>query len=172
MFHHRYSYDTAVGLAVYSTPLRDAQRASKAKPTPPPRSHFYSDSKSFPHTPLLRPQRVRMHPNTFVSHRVSIDAPTERASHRCIAYLPDVLARVGEGDLVDLVGVEPDLALSALEYGCGKPLLELQRHLLRGASGTPKRRRYSSTVRESGAVSGGGGVHTTTNTQKHKTLVC
>lgn len=47
-------------------------------------------------------------------------------------YLPDVLARVGERDLVDLVGVEPDLALSALEYGCGKPLLELQRHLFKG----------------------------------------
>lgn len=45
------------------------------------------------------------------------------------AHLPDVLARVGEGDLVDLVGVEPDLALSALEYGGGKPLLELQRYL-------------------------------------------
>lgn len=45
-------------------------------------------------------------------------------------YLADVLAGVGQGDLVDLVGVEPDLALSALEHGGGKPLLELERHLL------------------------------------------
>lgn len=36
-------------------------------------------------------------------------------------YLADVLPGVGEGDLVDLVGVEPHLALSALEHGGRQP---------------------------------------------------
>lgn len=48
---------------------------------------------------------------------------------RIVSYLADVLARGGEGDLVDLVGVEPDLPLSALQHGGGEPLLELERHL-------------------------------------------
>lgn len=56
----------------------------------------------------------------------------------CFTYLADVLARVGEGDLVDLVGVEPDLPLSALEYGGGKPLLKLQRNLRDGEEGTER----------------------------------
>ena len=30
----------------------------------------------------------------------------------------DVTTRVGEGDLVDLIGVEPDFPLSAFEDGC------------------------------------------------------
>ncbi len=38
--------------------------------------------------------------------------------------LADVLARVGHRDLVDLIGIEPDLALSALEDRAGQSLLE------------------------------------------------
>ena len=37
--------------------------------------------------------------------------------------LADRLAGVGVGDLVDLVGVEPDLALTAVGYGGGQALL-------------------------------------------------
>ncbi|GMT32827.1 hypothetical protein PFISCL1PPCAC_24124, partial [Pristionchus fissidentatus] len=37
-----------------------------------------------------------------------------------------VLARVGVGDLVDLIGVEPYLSLSALEYGRREALLQAQ----------------------------------------------
>ena len=33
---------------------------------------------------------------------------------------------VGHADLVDLIGVEPDLALAALEHRLGEPLLEKQ----------------------------------------------
>lgn len=58
--------------------------------------------------------------------------PSTRIKKRHVTagqYLADVLTRVGERDLVDLVGVEPDLPLSALEYGGGKPLLKLQRNL-------------------------------------------
>lgn len=46
-----------------------------------------------------------------------------------ISYLADVLTRIGERDLVDLIRVEPDLPLSALEYGGGEPLLEFKRNL-------------------------------------------
>lgn len=42
----------------------------------------------------------------------------------------DVAAAVGQRDLVDLVGVEPDLALTALEDVGREALLELERHLL------------------------------------------
>ena len=42
----------------------------------------------------------------------------------------DVAAAVGQRDLVDLVGVEPDLALTALEDIGREALLELERHLL------------------------------------------
>jgi hypothetical protein len=45
-------------------------------------------------------------------------------------YLADVLARVGHRDLIDLIWVQPHLALTALEYGCGQPLLQLKRHLI------------------------------------------
>ncbi|GMT04491.1 hypothetical protein PENTCL1PPCAC_26665, partial [Pristionchus entomophagus] len=38
----------------------------------------------------------------------------------------DVLAGVGIGDLVDLIGVEPDLSLSALEYGRREAFLQAQ----------------------------------------------
>ena len=37
--------------------------------------------------------------------------------------LSDVLAGVGVGDLIDLVGIEPNLLLAALHDGGGKPLL-------------------------------------------------
>ena len=40
----------------------------------------------------------------------------------------DVAAAVGQRDLVDLVGVEPDLALTALEDVGREALLELERH--------------------------------------------
>ena len=40
----------------------------------------------------------------------------------------DVAPGVGEGDLVDLVGVQPDLALAALEDGRREALLELEGH--------------------------------------------
>ena len=44
----------------------------------------------------------------------------------------DVAAAVGQRDLVDLVGVEPDLALTALEDVGREALLELERHLFFG----------------------------------------
>ena len=40
----------------------------------------------------------------------------------------DVAAAVGQRDLIDLVGVEPDLALAALEDVGREALLELERH--------------------------------------------
>jgi len=42
--------------------------------------------------------------------------------------LADVLAGVGHRDLIDLIGVQPDLVLSALEHGGGKALLKTKRH--------------------------------------------
>jgi hypothetical protein len=38
----------------------------------------------------------------------------------------EALTGVGHGDLVDLIGVEPDLALAALEDARGEPLLQLE----------------------------------------------
>jgi hypothetical protein len=38
----------------------------------------------------------------------------------------DRLAGVGIGDLVDLVGVEPNLALSAADHGCREALLRAE----------------------------------------------
>jgi hypothetical protein len=40
------------------------------------------------------------------------------------------LTGVGHGDLADFIGVEPDLALAALEDTRGEALLELERHHL------------------------------------------
>lgn len=37
--------------------------------------------------------------------------------------LSDGLTGVGVADLVDLVGIEPDLALAAAQHGGGEPLL-------------------------------------------------
>lgn len=66
---------------------------------------------------------------------------------RTRSYLADVLARVGEGDLVDLVGVEPDLPLSAFEYGGGKPLLKLQRNLhTKGGGREGGKKKVSGTI--------------------------
>ena len=42
--------------------------------------------------------------------------------------LANVLAAVGHGDFIDLIGVEPHLALTALEHAGGKPLLQLEGH--------------------------------------------
>jgi hypothetical protein len=49
----------------------------------------------------------------------------------------EALTGVGHGDLVDLIGVEPDLALAALEDARGQTLLQLQRHHLRRRSPLP-----------------------------------
>ena len=38
----------------------------------------------------------------------------------------NVATRVSEGDLVNLVGVKPDLLFSALEYGCSEALLKFE----------------------------------------------
>jgi hypothetical protein len=40
--------------------------------------------------------------------------------------LADILPRVGVGDLVDLIGVEPDLVFAALHDRSGQPLLQLE----------------------------------------------
>lgn len=40
--------------------------------------------------------------------------------------LADGLAGVGVGDLVDLIGVKPDLALAAADDGGGEPLLRTE----------------------------------------------
>ena len=42
--------------------------------------------------------------------------------------LGNVAARVGQRDLIDLVRVEPDLALSDLEHIGRQPFLQLERH--------------------------------------------
>lgn len=42
--------------------------------------------------------------------------------------LGNVASRVGEHNLIDLIGVQPDLALSALEDGSGEALLQFQRN--------------------------------------------
>ena len=47
-----------------------------------------------------------------------------------LEHFADVLARVGKGNLSDLVGIDPNSLLSALEHGGREPLLELQgRHI-------------------------------------------
>jgi hypothetical protein len=49
-----------------------------------------------------------------------------------------VLTGVGHGDLVDFIGVKPDLALAALKHAGGEPLLELQgNHLCRRLCSSP-----------------------------------
>lgn len=40
----------------------------------------------------------------------------------------DVAARVGQGNLVDFIGIQPNLALSAFQYGSGETLLKLERY--------------------------------------------
>jgi len=42
----------------------------------------------------------------------------------------NVAAGVGQRNFIDFVGVQPDLALSALEDGGGETLLKLKRHCL------------------------------------------
>ena len=64
---------------------------------------------------LSRP-RARMH-----GHGLADD---EAIGHE----LADGLARVGVGDFVDFIGVEPDLALSASDDGGGEPLLSAEVH--------------------------------------------
>ena len=39
----------------------------------------------------------------------------------------DVAARVGQGNLVDFIGIQPNLALSAFQYGSGEALLKFER---------------------------------------------
>jgi hypothetical protein len=42
--------------------------------------------------------------------------------------LADVLSAVGHGNLVDLIRIQPHLALATLEHRSGKPLLQLEGH--------------------------------------------
>ena len=44
-----------------------------------------------------------------------------------LVQLANVLTRVGHGDVIDLVWVKPDFALTALEHGGGEALLEFER---------------------------------------------
>lgn len=39
----------------------------------------------------------------------------------------DMLARVGEGDVVQFFGIEPDFAFAAVEKACGQPFVKLKR---------------------------------------------
>lgn len=56
--------------------------------------------------------------------------------HRLADHIPildelaDVLAGVRHRDLIDLIGIQPDLALTALEHGRSQTLLEAKRHHL------------------------------------------
>ena len=52
-----------------------------------------------------------------------------------LGQFDDVAAAVGQRDLIDLVGVEPDLALAALEDVGREALLELERHCIREKRG-------------------------------------
>ena len=40
----------------------------------------------------------------------------------------NVTAGVGQRNFVNFIGIQPDLALSAFEYGSGEALLKLKRH--------------------------------------------
>ena len=42
--------------------------------------------------------------------------------------MAQVLTGVGHRDIVDLIGVQPDLAQSAVQHGRGQTLLQLQGH--------------------------------------------
>merc|ERR1711871_1700818 len=44
-----------------------------------------------------------------------------------LCELADIQAGIGHGDLVDLIGVQPNLALATLEHGSREALLELER---------------------------------------------
>ncbi len=59
----------------------------------------------------------------------------KRTSLSYLDKLPDVLPGVGVGDLVDLVGVQPDLVLAALHHARGQALLELERTHLEAERG-------------------------------------
>jgi hypothetical protein len=51
----------------------------------------------------------------------------ERVQNCCWKHL-EARTRVGHRDLVDLIGVQPDLVLTALEHGGGEALLKAKRH--------------------------------------------
>lgn len=51
----------------------------------------------------------------------------------------NVATRVGKGDLINLVGVEPDFVLSALEYGCSKAFLKLEGNCQEESNKTTKK---------------------------------
>eukprot|EP00960_Hanusia_phi_P069111 767004-Hanusia_phi.AAC.9 len=59
-----------------------------------------------------------------VHARARVDGDRLADDVTVLHQLADVLARVGHGDLVDLIRVEPDLALAALEHGGSKALLQ------------------------------------------------
>ena len=51
----------------------------------------------------------------------------------------NVAARVGQGNLINFIGVQPNLALAAFQHGSGEALLELKRDYTIG-----KKRRNSN----------------------------
>ena len=57
----------------------------------------------------------RVHSHWLLDHKTVLDE------------LADVLPRVGVGNLVDLVGIEPDLVAAALHRRGGEPLLKFER---------------------------------------------
>ena len=62
----------------------------------------------------------RVHSHGLLDHETVLDE------------LADVLPRVGVRNLVDLVGVKPDLVAAALHHRSGEPLLQLERRHLGG----------------------------------------
>lgn len=79
----------------------------------------------------IKPKRGKQ---TYLAASLGLDAGAEARVHlvgllddqTILDQAADVLTGVGIRDLVDLVGVEPDLAFAALQHGRGETLLELQ----------------------------------------------
>jgi hypothetical protein len=65
---------------------------------------------------------TKLHTSTTVDHRRLLHDETISLQFEHVA------ARVGQGNFVDLVGVHPDFALSALEDIGREALLELERN--------------------------------------------
>mmetsp|Transcript_25896 Transcript_25896/g.64115 ORF Transcript_25896/g.64115 Transcript_25896/m.64115 type:complete len:264 (-) Transcript_25896:33-824(-) len=78
---------------------------------------------TMPHMPSLA---LRLSPCVGASPRVHfLRLLNDKA---VLDQLADVLARIGHGDLVDLIRVEPDLSLATFEHGRRQALLQKQRH--------------------------------------------
>ena len=60
---------------------------------------------------VLPDPRPRVHGHRLLDHKTILD------------QLADILPGVGIGNLVDLVGIEPDLVAAALHHRSGEPLL-------------------------------------------------